>query len=124
MVARLLDRVPAAMALRPAAPQPDGDAPRLAREHVRDVGLGVADAEVDLLFGAPVADVCIGQTQHVEGGQTREEGHLARGVHRYSRLYDNLRGASKKMLTDSLRSLERACPARIATWSRGSKALV
>jgi len=32
---------------------------------------------------------------------------LARGVHRYSRLYDNLRGASKKMLTDSLRSLER-----------------
>ena len=32
---------------------------------------------------------------------------LARGVHRYSRLYDNLRGGSKKMLTDSLRSLER-----------------
>ena len=32
---------------------------------------------------------------------------LARGVHRYSRLYDNLRGALKKMLTDSLRSLER-----------------
>jgi DNA-binding HxlR family transcriptional regulator len=32
---------------------------------------------------------------------------MARGVHRYSRLYDNLRGASKKMLTDSLRSLER-----------------
>ena len=32
---------------------------------------------------------------------------LARGVHRYSRLYDNLRGASKKMLTDSLRSLQR-----------------
>src|SRR5262245_62734155 len=32
---------------------------------------------------------------------------LARGVRRYSRLYDNLRGASKKMLTDSLRSLER-----------------
>src|SRR3954452_21489074 len=32
---------------------------------------------------------------------------LARGIHRYSRLYDNLRGASKKMLTDSLRSLER-----------------
>ena len=32
---------------------------------------------------------------------------LARGVHRYSRLYDNLGGASKKMLTDSLRSLER-----------------
>src|SRR5438552_17463522 len=32
---------------------------------------------------------------------------LARGVHRYSRLYDNLRGASKKMLTDSLRALER-----------------
>src|SRR5262249_42234077 len=32
---------------------------------------------------------------------------LARRVHRYSRLYDNLRGASKKMLTDSLRSLER-----------------
>jgi DNA-binding HxlR family transcriptional regulator len=32
---------------------------------------------------------------------------LARGVHRYSRLYDNLRGASKKMLTDSLRGLER-----------------
>jgi DNA-binding HxlR family transcriptional regulator len=32
---------------------------------------------------------------------------LARGVHRYSRLYDDLRGASKKMLTDSLRSLER-----------------
>src|SRR4051812_14766843 len=31
---------------------------------------------------------------------------LARGVHRYSRLYDNLRGASKKMLTDSLRGLE------------------
>ena len=32
---------------------------------------------------------------------------LARGVRRYSRLYDNLRGASKKMLTDSLKSLER-----------------
>jgi DNA-binding HxlR family transcriptional regulator len=32
---------------------------------------------------------------------------LARGIHRYSRLYDNLRGASKKMLTDSLRGLER-----------------
>ena len=32
---------------------------------------------------------------------------LARGGHRYSRLYDNLRGASKKMLTDSLRGLER-----------------
>src|SRR4029079_7573197 len=32
---------------------------------------------------------------------------LARGVHRYSRLYDNLRGASKKMLTDSLRARER-----------------
>src|SRR3954469_25988226 len=32
---------------------------------------------------------------------------LARGSHRYSRLYDNLRGASKKMLTDSLRGLER-----------------
>jgi DNA-binding HxlR family transcriptional regulator len=32
---------------------------------------------------------------------------LARGVRRYSRLYDNLGGASKKMLTDSLRSLER-----------------
>jgi DNA-binding HxlR family transcriptional regulator len=32
---------------------------------------------------------------------------LARGVRRYSRLYDNLRGVSKKMLTDSLRSLER-----------------
>src|SRR3954452_24509853 len=32
---------------------------------------------------------------------------LALGVHRYSRLYDNLRGASKKMLTDSLRGLER-----------------
>ena len=32
---------------------------------------------------------------------------LARGVHRYSRLYDNLKGASKKMLTDSLRRLER-----------------
>src|SRR3982751_3954745 len=32
---------------------------------------------------------------------------LARGVHRYSRLYDNLGGASKKMLTDSLRGLER-----------------
>jgi DNA-binding HxlR family transcriptional regulator len=32
---------------------------------------------------------------------------LARGVRRYSRLYDNLRGASKKVLTDSLRSLER-----------------
>ena len=32
---------------------------------------------------------------------------LARGVQRYSRLYDNLRGASKKMLTDSLRGLER-----------------
>lgn len=32
---------------------------------------------------------------------------LARGVHRYSRLYDNLTGASKKMLTDSLRALER-----------------
>src|SRR5262245_40852707 len=32
---------------------------------------------------------------------------LARGVRRYSRLYDNLRGASNKMLTDSLRSLER-----------------
>src|SRR5262245_13363838 len=31
---------------------------------------------------------------------------LARGIRRYSRLYDNLRGASKKMLTDSLRSLE------------------
>src|SRR5215471_8881422 len=26
---------------------------------------------------------------------------LARGIRRYSRLYDNLRGASKKMLTDS-----------------------
>ena len=32
---------------------------------------------------------------------------LARGTRRYSRLYDHLRGASKKMLTDSLRSLER-----------------
>jgi DNA-binding HxlR family transcriptional regulator len=32
---------------------------------------------------------------------------LARGIRRYSRLYDNLRGASKKMLTESLRSLER-----------------
>lgn len=32
---------------------------------------------------------------------------LARGVRRYSRLYDNLSGASKKMLTDSLRGLER-----------------
>jgi DNA-binding HxlR family transcriptional regulator len=32
---------------------------------------------------------------------------LARGIRRYSRLYDHLRGASKKMLTDSLRSLER-----------------
>jgi DNA-binding HxlR family transcriptional regulator len=32
---------------------------------------------------------------------------LARGVQRYSRLYDNLKGASKKMLTDSLRGLER-----------------
>ena len=32
---------------------------------------------------------------------------LARGVHRYSRLYDNLRGASKKTLTESLRGLER-----------------
>lgn len=32
---------------------------------------------------------------------------LARGVRRYSRLHENLRGASKKMLTDSLRSLER-----------------
>ena len=32
---------------------------------------------------------------------------LARGVRRYSRLYDHLRGASKKMLTDSLRSLQR-----------------
>jgi len=32
---------------------------------------------------------------------------LARGVRRYSRLYDDLRGVSKKMLTDSLRSLER-----------------
>src|SRR3954453_10399298 len=32
---------------------------------------------------------------------------LARGGQRYSRLYDNLRGASKKMLTDSLRGLER-----------------
>ena len=32
---------------------------------------------------------------------------LARGVQRYSRLYDNLRGASKKMLTESLRGLER-----------------
>src|SRR5205814_9367646 len=32
---------------------------------------------------------------------------LARGVHRYSRLYDNVRGTSKKMLTDSLRGLER-----------------
>jgi DNA-binding HxlR family transcriptional regulator len=32
---------------------------------------------------------------------------LARGVDRYSRLYDHLRGASKKMLTDSLRALER-----------------
>jgi DNA-binding HxlR family transcriptional regulator len=31
---------------------------------------------------------------------------LARGVQRYSRLYDNLKGASKKMLTDSLRGLE------------------
>ena len=31
---------------------------------------------------------------------------LARGTQRYSRLYDNLRGASKKMLTDSLRGLE------------------
>jgi DNA-binding HxlR family transcriptional regulator len=31
---------------------------------------------------------------------------LARGVHRYSRLYDHLKGASKKMLTESLRSLE------------------
>jgi DNA-binding HxlR family transcriptional regulator len=31
---------------------------------------------------------------------------LARGIRRYSRLYDHLRGASKKMLTDSLRSLE------------------
>jgi DNA-binding HxlR family transcriptional regulator len=31
---------------------------------------------------------------------------LARGIRRYSRLYDNLRGASKKMLTDSLRGLE------------------
>ena len=31
---------------------------------------------------------------------------LARGAQRYSRLYDNLRGASKKMLTDSLRALE------------------
>ena len=27
---------------------------------------------------------------------------LARGTRRYSRLYDNLSGASKKMLTDSL----------------------
>jgi DNA-binding HxlR family transcriptional regulator len=32
---------------------------------------------------------------------------LARGVRRYSRLYDNLCGASKKMLTDTLRSPER-----------------
>jgi DNA-binding HxlR family transcriptional regulator len=32
---------------------------------------------------------------------------LARGVHRYSRPYDNLRGASKKVLTDSLRGRER-----------------
>lgn len=32
---------------------------------------------------------------------------LARGAQRYSRLYDNLRGASKKMLTDSLRGMER-----------------
>ena len=32
---------------------------------------------------------------------------LARGVQRYSRLYDNLKGASKKMLTGSLRGLER-----------------
>jgi DNA-binding HxlR family transcriptional regulator len=32
---------------------------------------------------------------------------LARGGQRYSRLYDNLRGTSKKMLTDSLRGLER-----------------
>src|SRR5215468_4937195 len=32
---------------------------------------------------------------------------LARGIRRHSRLYDNLHGASKKMLTDSLRSLER-----------------
>lgn len=32
---------------------------------------------------------------------------MARGVRRYSRLYDNLRGGSKKMLTESLRSLER-----------------
>lgn len=32
---------------------------------------------------------------------------LARGVRRYSRLYDNLRGGSKRMLTDSLRSLQR-----------------
>ena len=32
---------------------------------------------------------------------------LGRGAQRYSRLYDNLRGASKKMLTDSLRGLER-----------------
>jgi DNA-binding HxlR family transcriptional regulator len=31
---------------------------------------------------------------------------LARGVHRYSRLYDHLKGASKKMLTESLRGLE------------------
>ena len=27
-------------------------------------------------------------------------------MHRYSRLYDHLKGASKKMLTESLRSLE------------------
>jgi DNA-binding HxlR family transcriptional regulator len=32
---------------------------------------------------------------------------LARGVRRYSRVYDHLAGASKKMLTDSLRGLER-----------------
>jgi DNA-binding HxlR family transcriptional regulator len=32
---------------------------------------------------------------------------LARGVRRHTRLYDNLRGVSKKVLTDSLRSLER-----------------
>jgi len=32
---------------------------------------------------------------------------LARGIRRYSRLYDNPPRCSKKMLTDSLRSLER-----------------
>ena len=51
---------------------------------------------------------------------------LARGVRRYSRLYDNLRGASKKMLTDSLRSLERdghdLGPGHLLQYSHSSRA--